>query len=207
MADGRDIAVWDTHAEECREAKRELFEFSTNPEDTGGWLRDNVLTFLPPGSQCVDVGCGPGYWRNLFEHHHYTGFDQSEGMLKLAKEVPGTKVLGEKWVQGNGRTISESFPDKKFDMAFTASVLQHNRHVPDKTEIVQEIAKILEPDGYLLCTENTYREDNCPQLKTRPDYTDGYTFTPKGWEDFMAELGFKFLCYNGKSEYLFQKGG
>lgn len=204
MADGRDIQVWDNHAEECREAERELFEFNENPEDMGGWLRTKVLSSLEEGSLCIDVGCGPGYWRNLFEGHHYTGFDQSDGMLRLAKDVGGTKVLSETWVQGNGRSVSESFAIN-FDLAFTASVLQHNRHVPDKTEIVQEIAKIIKPGGFLLCTENTYREDNCPQLETQPNYTDGYTFTPKGWEDFMADLGFKFLDYNGRSEYLFQK--
>jgi SAM-dependent methyltransferase len=205
LADGRDVKVWDTHAEECREAERELFEFCDNPEDMGGWLRDKVLHCLDKHSLCIDVGCGPGYWRNLFEDHHYVGFDQSEGMLKLAKDLGGTKVLSEAWIKGNGRSISSSVGDVKFDMAFTASVLQHNRHVPDKTEIVQEIAKILKTGGFLLCTENTYREDNCPQLVTQPDYTDGYTFTPEGWKEFMAGLGFTFLDYNGRSEYLFRK--
>jgi ubiquinone/menaquinone biosynthesis C-methylase UbiE len=205
MADGRDVAVWDTHAEQCREAERGLFGFQANAADVGGWLRDRVLDNLESGSQCVDVGCGPGYWRNLFEDHHYTGFDQSSGMLKLAKEIAGSKLESEAWVQGNGRNVSDSFPDKKFDMAFTASVLQHNRHEPDKTEIVQGIHSILKPGGFLLCTENTFREDNCPQSVGSPTYTDGYTFTPEGWKVFMLAAGFEFLDFNGKSEYLFKR--
>jgi ubiquinone/menaquinone biosynthesis C-methylase UbiE len=187
-----------------------LFEFKIGEDDKdlldmGSWLRDKVINNLVPGSQCIDVGCGPGYWRNLFEGHHYTGFDQSPGMLELSKEIPGTKLESVEWVLGNGRTISDSFPDKKFDMAFTASVLQHNRTDPDKTEIVKEISKILKEGGYLLCTENTFREHNCPQSVSNPNYTDGYSFTPKGWEDFMAGLGFELLGYNGKSEYVFKK--
>jgi ubiquinone/menaquinone biosynthesis C-methylase UbiE len=203
MADGRDIPVWDNHAEQCREAKRELFTFEAKANSVGGWLRDKVVDNLTEGSKCVDVGCGPGYWRNLFEGNHYTGVDQSTGMIALAKDIEGSKLKSIDWVLGNGRNLP--LEEEHFDMAFTASVLQHNRHDPDKTEIVKSIYSILKSGGFLLCTENTFREDNCPQLKSNSDYTDGYTFTPEGWKTFMAGLGFKFLEFNGKSEYLFQK--
>lgn len=205
MADGRDTKVWDTHAEECRAAKRELFVFEEKVDNVGGWLRDKVVEFLPKGSRCVDVGCGPGYWRNLFEGNHYVGLDQSDGMLSLAADIGGNKLESVEWVKGNGRKLLESLEEDSFDMAFTASVLQHNRHDPDKTEIVGGIHRLLKDGGYLLCTENTYREDNCPESVGNPGHTDGYTFTPKGWENFMDAQGFKLLDYNGKSEYVFRK--
>jgi len=207
LADGRDINVWDNHANQCRDANREVFTFDSTSGCQGGWLRENVESYLPPDSKVIDVGCGPGYWRKLFEGMHYTGFDQSSGMLKLAAELPAGLSTPPVWVTGNGRRLTDSFDEGQFDMVFTASVLQHNRNEPDKKEIVKGIHLILKKEGYLLCTENTYRKDNCPQSVGNPDFTDGYSMTPTGWEKFMLPLGFKLLKYNGKSEYLYQKIG
>lgn len=203
MADSRDIAVWDNHADECRLEDRVPFEFrDEDTESQGGWMRQKVLAAIKEGAKnALDVGCGPGYWRNLFAGLDYTGFDQSDKMLELAQELtpPGT------WKKGNGRTLTDSFGVSTFDLIFTSSVLQHNRHVPDKIEVVQGIHSVLRPGGYFLCTENTFRADNKPESVGNPECTDGYSFTPEGWEKFMDELEFDFLGYNGKSEYLFQK--
>lgn len=203
MADGRDIAVWDNHADECREENRKPFEFQDeDTESSGGWMRQKVLAAIKEGAKsALDVGCGPGYWRNLFAGMDYTGFDQSAKMLELAQELtpPGT------WKQGNGRELTNSFSVGTFDIIFTSSVLQHNRHVPDKTEVVQGIHALLKPNGYFLCTENTFRADNKPESVGNPGCTDGYSFTPEGWEKYMGGLGFELLGFNGKSEYFFKR--
>jgi SAM-dependent methyltransferase len=201
LADGRDVEVWDNHAHECRDAERKLFEFTPDEESAGGWLRSRVLEVLEPGSLVLDLGCGPGYWRKLFEGMDYTGFDQSTEMLVLAKEVEDNST----WIQGNARQADEHFSSGKFSMVFMASVLQHNRHEPDKREIVEAVHKLVRAGGYFLLTENTLRADNCPQSVSNLDFTDGYSFTPKGWDDFLLPLGFKRLKFNGKSEYLYQK--
>jgi len=203
MADGRDIPLWDNHAQQCREANRVLFEFDPTKENAGGWLRKKVLAVLQPGSLVLDLGCGPGYWRKLFEGMDYTGFDQSTGMLELAKEYPSERP---NWVQGNAREVDHHFSTGNFSLVFVASVLQHNRHEPDKREIVEAAHRIIKDGGYFLLTENTFRADNRPQSVGNPDDTDGYSFTPAGWEKFMLSLGFKLLDFNGQSEYLFQKG-
>ena len=209
MADGRDVGVWDRHAQECREADRNLFEFNV-PEgateevlraNMGAWLRHKVVTLLEPGSQVLDLGCGPGYWRRLFEGMDYTGFDQSREMLALAKEFED----GSTWVHGNARTVDHHFSAGNFSMVFMASVLQHNRHEPDKREIVEAVHKILKDGGYFLLTENTFRADNCPQSVNNPTYTDGYSLTPDGWDNFMKPLGFERVDYNGRSEYVYRK--
>lgn len=201
MADGRDVGVWDNHAQECREANRVPFEFNLD-DSKGGWLRKKVMSVLKPAeSKVLDLGCGPGYWRNLFSGYLYTGMDQSEEMLKLASEIPPKLV----WVRGQAREASEEFGAECFDMVFTASVLQHNRHSPDKEEIVREIHKLLKPRGYFLCTENTYRADNCPESVGNPEHTDGYSFTPQGWQKFFEDRGFEFLDFSGHGEYFFRK--
>ena len=153
----------------------------------------------------IDVGCGPGYWRNLFEGMAYVGFDQSPGMLSYAAEITSPKVKPLDWIFGNGRDLTASVTSSTYDMVFTASVLQHNRNEPDKREIVEGIYKVLKPGGFFLCTENTYRADNCPKSVGNRDYTDGYTMTPSGWEKFMLPLGFKLLDYRPPGEYFYQK--
>ena len=203
MADGRDVHGWDNHAQECREAERKLFEFNPEEDSTGGWLRKKVLEVLAVEDEVLDLGCGPGYWRNLFGGMNYTGFDQSQEMLQLARDLSEHEhELA--WTLGNAREVDTHF-GPVFEMVFMASVLQHNRHEPDKREIVEAVYKVLKLGGYFLLTENTFRKSNCPQSVTNPDYTDGYSFTPKGWEDFLLPLGFKLLDFNGESEYLFQK--
>ncbi len=201
MADGRDVECWDNHAIECEDAGREPFP----PHDS--WMRIQ-LTGLENVHRCLDVGCGPCYWINLFEGKQYNAVDHSPGMLAAAKNTIVRNNLqnavGEVR-QGNARTLQEVYKEDEFDLVFTAGVLQHNRNEPDKREIVEGIRYVLREGGYYLCTENTFREDNCPQSVGDPNYTDGNSFTPKGWEKFMSELGFELLEQHYPSEYLYKK--
>lgn len=197
MADGRDVAVWDNHALECRESGRTPSKMSGQE-----WLRSKVLGLISAGAKtALDVGCGPGYWIHLFDDLEYTGLDQSTEMLSLARNLSPDATF----VQGNGRSAVEVLPGKKFDIIFTASVLQHNRHYPDKEEIVNQIHALLVDGGYFVCTENTWRARNYPAYQKGCMDSDGYSLTPEGWEDFMSKLGFDLLDYSGESEYIFRK--
>jgi len=207
MADGRDIAVWDNHAQENRvENSKGRRPFKFDDEDhvsMGGWLRHKITSVVIPGggTQVVDVGCGPGYWQELFAGMNYNGFDQSTEMLKLAAEMSPNLS----WAQGNARELIKYWELESFDLVFTSAVLQHNRHTPDKTEIVKGFYEIIKPGGYYLCTEDTFRADNRPESVGVPEFTNGYSFTPYGWEKYMKSLGFKLLDFNGKSEYFYQR--
>ena len=37
------------------------------------------------------------------------------------------------------------------------------------------------------------------------DYTDGFTYTPKGWENLLDEFGFTLMNYVAPKAYLFGK--
>jgi len=204
MADGRDVAVWDNHAVECEDAKREPFGKESTHKN---WLRVKMME-LEGVHRILDVGCGPCYWIHLFTGKQYNAVDQSMGMLAAGKNTILRNDLSSdvgEIRQGNARNLQEVYEAGEFDLVFTSSVTQHNRHEPDKREIVEGIHHILREGGYYLCTENTYRADNCPQSVGNPDYTDGYTFTPEGWEKFMKPLGFELLEFNGQSEYLYKR--
>lgn len=197
MADGRDIFTWDNHALECKESGRV-------PERMSGkeWLRIWVLKLVEDGAKsALDLGCGPGYWIHLFDGLNYTGLDQSPGMLKLARELSPSA----EFIIGNGREAASVLSGRTFDVIFTSSVLQHNRHFPDKEEVVKQIHTLLPERGHFVCTENTWRLKNYPSYTEGCMDTDGYSFTPEGWEAFMSNLGFDLLEYNGESEYVFRK--
>ncbi len=221
MADGRELEVWNAHARECEEEKRTPFEFdSISSSDTDVvypyvpdpkklWLR-KILLSLENVTDVLDIGCGPCYWINLFEGFRYHGFDQSLDMIKLGqKQLATNNLLGHmvELRRGNARTLKESYLETKFDLVFTSAVLQHNRHVPDKTEIVQGMYDILRPGGYYLCTEDTCREDNHPECVGFEGCNRGpeYTFKEEGWRKFMIELGFETLEYRHPSEYLYRR--
>jgi SAM-dependent methyltransferase len=204
MADGRDVQCWDDHAKQCEDAEREPFEKEQTHKN---WLRVKMME-LEGVHRVLDVGCGPCYWIHLFTDKQYNAVDQSPGMLSAAKNtiVRNNLQAGVGEVRkGNARELTEVYEPGEFDLVFTSSVLQHNRHEPDKREIVEGIHAILREGGYLLCTENTFREDNYPQSIGNPECTDGNSFTPEGWEKFMKNLGFETLAFNGQSEYLYRR--
>jgi SAM-dependent methyltransferase len=204
MADGRDVKCWDDHAAECEETGREPFSIEATHQN---WLREKLVE-LEGVHKCLDVGCGPCYWIHLFEGKQYNAVDQSPGMLAVAKrQIVRNDLLGclGELRQGNARQLGEIYEPGAFDLVFTSAVLQHNRHEPDKREIVEGLHHILREGGYYLCTENTFRVDNAPESVGNPDYTDGNSFTLEGWEKFMGNLGFELLDFSGKSEYLYRR--
>ncbi len=179
MADAREEHVWSQHARDCRDAGRKPFVFS---KDDWFWQKSRWLKQL--GCRTVlDFGCGPGYWSSLWKGFEYTGFDQNEEMIKLAKEVsPRLK-------------FSNILENKWSDVVFTAGVLQHNVNHPDKGTCMLLISTNLKPGGYYFCTENTL-PDGTP--------TDGYSFDRSGWINFVESYRFKLIETASHDRYLFQ---
>jgi ubiquinone/menaquinone biosynthesis C-methylase UbiE len=198
MADARDMKVWDNHAEEQTVG-------NPNPHKVS---EDYILrkTLKQLGIKiAVDLGCGGGLWRDLFAGFTYIGIDQSPNMIAHAKK--------------RGLKDSESFllmdtwtkiplPDNSVDLVFTAAVLQHNKH-EDKKVMLEEMKRILKPNGYYMCTENTFRTDNYMttfrNLKSwNENLDDGYTFTESGWKNFLAPFGFERVFFSEPGEYLYR---
>lgn len=220
MADGRDIKCWNDHASDCEKEGREPFKFDYTPplptdpvgyphirKDKTNFLRDHLIN-ADGVIRVLDLGCGPCYWINLFEGFEYHAFDQSEGMLEVAKKTLKKAGLFEKCKDfrlGNARKLGDSYPEGYFDLIFTSAVLQHNRHEPDKREIVEGMHKIIRPGGYYLCTENTFRQDNAPQWFNDHGTADGNSFTAKGWENWMKDHGFELIDFSGESEYIYRR--
>ncbi len=204
MADSREIAVWSNHAQEGREQGRQPFTFNDD-----SWYAQRIKSMnIDPNGKIIDIGCGPGFWRNLWKDFNYTGYDQNAEMIRLARELP-SQSNNVNFICGNNSPVPDIIPDSSFDVVWTSAVLQHNRHYPDKENLAKHIHRILKPGGYYFCTENTFRDDNKPAHVKSEDYyghkdfSDGNSFTSEGWKTFMKSYGFKLLEFHLPSEYLY----
>lgn len=99
------------------------------------------------GKNVLEIGSGPG--GNLKEllnlsPAQLTGADISNDMIELAKSnLPSHVSL----VKTNGTTLP--FPDKTFDIVFTATVLQHNTDDMMLVQLIKEICRVSKDRVYI----------------------------------------------------------
>lgn len=200
MADGREQGVWSEHA---------LRDHAKQKPYTHAGALTNLLKLTDKVKTVWDLGCGSGLWRPIFKDYSYVGVDQNTEMLSVAnsrdfKDIKKPTMF----VQSNLRNFSEEvLALKKPDLIWLSAVLQHNRHDPDKTEILKNIAKVLSKGKYLMFTENTFTEKNYnpPFLRFEEGCSDGWSFTQKGWKEYIEKFGFKLVENYPFNFYLFEK--
>lgn len=135
---------------------------------------------IPPKAQVLDIGSGEGialFW--LARHHPdwiLTGIELDPLMVtccRRAARCGGWANLT--FVQGSATSLSE---EKQFDLVLCVDVLEH---ISDDMGLLQQIARILKPEGYLVLHVPRWREDQWRLLsifnKHQVDghVRDGYT--------------------------------
>lgn len=145
----------------------------------------------------VDCGCNIGRFYPAFKRagFEYTGIDQSETALAIARErYPDVMFrLSFLW---------EDWPNcfAPFDVALCNAVLQHNR-LEEKKQILPRIAQAVRPGGLFVMQESTVLEETPTQLLHAQ------------WIALVEGFGFKFLKTWHKNElgiedaYLFRREG
>lgn len=142
-----------------------------------------VFKMLPfSGNKVMELGCGPG--GNLLEASAYNpaelwGIDVSDEMLKLAeKQTKGKSINTQKT---DGQSID--FPDKYFNISYTATVLQHNTNEDSLKKLIMELCRVTKDDIYIFERIESKIKGHASNLGRPVSY----------YEKIFAESGF-LLC-------------
>ncbi len=113
------------------------------------------LVDLEPRMQVLDVGCGTGSLaiaakQRIGNDGMVVGIDPSSNMVNLAQEKAQKEKVEASFQVGVIENID--FPDSQFDLVLS-SLMMH--HLPDelKKEGLQEVLRVLKPNGILLIIE------------------------------------------------------
>ncbi|RLV60627.1 class I SAM-dependent methyltransferase [Parashewanella curva] len=120
----------------------------------------------PPQSptSVLEIGCGYGNGIEVIKRHlnpeHITAIDFDDEMVTATRK----RFLG-----SNHITIKQAdaaqlpFENEQFDMVFEFAVFHH---VPDWQKAVQEVYRVLKPNGYFV-VEDLYRSAICNPISKR----------------------------------------
>lgn len=130
--------------------------FSTNPQGWFPWVWD-ILSALPAEAKVLELGCGSGaMWAACPERipsgWSITLSDFSAGMLDSAWRNLVTLGRGFKFEQIDVQSIPA--PDAAFDIVIANFMLYH---VPDRPKALEEIRRVLRPEGTLVAATNGVR--------------------------------------------------
>lgn len=141
-----------------------------------GVLRKIAFRMAPaaPGMRVLEVGCGTGSNLALYRQAgcKVAGIDLSPAMLKMAREK-----LGDQADLCLGDASDMPFAAASFDMAMAMLTL-HEMPERLRTPVLQEMIRVLKPDGRLLLI----------------DYHPGRLSFPKGWGSKAIVLFFEIVA-------------
>lgn len=120
------------------------------------WRREINKDSSPPDWQLLDIGCGTGANLSLLcdmagPNGHVTAMDFSPLALEFAQQHLGE--LPVKLVRGDATRLP--FQDNHFDVVTMLDVLEH---VEDDLAAVQEIHRVLRPDGAFVLSVPAYQK-------------------------------------------------
>ena len=133
------------------------YELQTHQaEDRHWWYRgrrrvlERVIAALalPEQARILDAGCGSG--RNMLElarRGTVSGVEVSDTSAELARERHAGEVI-------SGSVVQMPFASESFDLAVCLDVLEH---LEDDLAAMQELRRVVAPDGSLLVTVPAYQ--------------------------------------------------
>ncbi len=100
------------------------------------------------GLEVLEIGCGIGTDSINFARAgaKLTVLDLAENNISITKKRFDVFGLKADFVQGNAEELSYYFPNKRFDLVYSFGVIHHT---PNPSLVMNEIAKILKPEGEL----------------------------------------------------------
>ncbi len=114
-----------------------------NQAERDAWIQSKAKT-IQAGASVLDVGAGTCPYRDFFSHCDYKthDFKQYEGV-----KLGNTTQYGQ--IDYMSDIVALPVPDHSFDVVMCSEVLEH---VPEPIKALQEMARILKPEGRLFLT-------------------------------------------------------
>ncbi|OGZ26637.1 MAG: hypothetical protein A2365_01235 [Candidatus Nealsonbacteria bacterium RIFOXYB1_FULL_40_15] len=124
---------------------REFSETRNRLWDEIGFLFYN---YLKENESVLDSGCGNGRYYELFREKNinYVGIDNSEELIKIAKEKHPEADFR------IGDSLSLPFEDSSFDKVYSIAVLHRIPSYSFRARFLKEAKRVLKKDGYLILT-------------------------------------------------------
>ena len=104
--------------------------------------------YIIPGDKVLDLGCGNGRFLQFLADKDidYIGVDFSEKLIKIAKQnYPKVKFQV-------ADALNLPFPNNYFDKVYSIAVLHHIPSEEFRIQFLEEVRRILKPDGFFILT-------------------------------------------------------
>ena len=123
-------------------------------------ILDRLERLLPGRGKLLDVGCGAGYF---FEQAQQRGWD-AHGVDLGGWAADAAKARGLRNLH-TGRLVDLGFPDRHFDVIFSAQMFEH---LPEPRKELADMQRLLRADGLLYLDVPNYH--TLPILLGRDDF-------------------------------------
>lgn len=108
-------------------------------------VKKMLLPFLNLKGPILDNGCGTGFMAQFLKGYDVTGLDISPRMVEHAKKRYGKVAVGD--------AQKLPFPDSSFQIVINRGLLHH---LPDPSQAISEIYRVLEKEGQAIFMETHY---------------------------------------------------
>lgn len=109
---------------------------------------------VKPGDTAIDLCCGTCDWTLSLAEESVTGkivgLDFSPNMLDVGRTKIANRHMNDRITLVEGNAMSLGFEDNSFDYATIGFGL---RNVPDLTQVLEEMKRVVKPGGMVVCLE------------------------------------------------------
>jgi ubiquinone/menaquinone biosynthesis C-methylase UbiE len=113
---------------------------------------------LPESAIALEIGCGTGATtRFLAQRDNFSGkayaVDQCPDFIDVAKRFAKSENISDRIEFSVGDAHQLNFPDSMFDVVIAHTLISH---VSDPETVIQEMARVVKPDGTLVIFDGDY---------------------------------------------------
>ncbi len=132
------------------------------------------------GERVLDIGCNWGRWSIAAAKAGYdvVGVDPNLDAVRAARRVAAQLGVDARYLVADGRRLP--FPDGRFDVVFSYSVLQHFSR-PDARACIEEIGRVLAPGGRAIVQMASATGLRNLLLQLRRGFSDPGEFNVRYW--------------------------